>query len=76
MMVETADEIGMPADQAFRDALVAYLEWGSKLAVINSAPGIKAPEGSWPMPRWGWGPAMGPARGEDAGDTPIDDQTT
>jgi CDGSH-type Zn-finger protein/truncated hemoglobin YjbI/uncharacterized Fe-S cluster protein YjdI len=76
MMIETADEIGMPADQAFRDALVAYLEWGSKLAVINSAPGVKAPEGSWPMPRWGWGPPMGPARVEDAGDASSDDQTT
>jgi CDGSH-type Zn-finger protein/truncated hemoglobin YjbI/uncharacterized Fe-S cluster protein YjdI len=60
MMVETADEISLPADQAFRNALVAYLEWGSKLAVINSAPGVEAPKGDWPMPKWGWGPAKRP----------------
>lgn len=60
LMIETADEVGLPADRAFRDAFIAYLEWGSKLAVINSAPGIEAPEGEWPMPGWGWGPARGP----------------
>jgi CDGSH-type Zn-finger protein/truncated hemoglobin YjbI/uncharacterized Fe-S cluster protein YjdI len=60
LMLETADEVGLPLDPAFRDAFVAYLEWGSKLAVINSAPGVKKPEGDWPMPQWGWGPARGP----------------
>ena len=61
LMIETADEVGLPADPAFRDAFVAYLEWGSKLAVINSAPGIAKPEGDWPMPKWGWGASGGPA---------------
>jgi hemoglobin len=61
LMIETADEVGLPADPAFRDAFVAYLEWGSKLAVINSAPGIAKPEGDWPMPKWGWGASRGPA---------------
>ena len=60
LMIETATEIGLPADPAFRNAFVAYLEWGSKLALINSAPGIGKPEGDWPMPKWGWGPARGP----------------
>lgn len=60
LMIETADEIGLPGDPAFRAAFVAYLEWGSKLAVINSAPGIERPEGEWPMPKWGWGAARGP----------------
>lgn len=60
MMIETADEIGMPADPAFRDAFIAYLDWGSRLAVINSADGIDAPEGDLPMPTWGWGPPRGP----------------
>jgi CDGSH-type Zn-finger protein/truncated hemoglobin YjbI/uncharacterized Fe-S cluster protein YjdI len=55
LMIETANEVGLPADRAFRDAFVAYLEWGSKLALINSAPGIERPDGDWPMPRWGWG---------------------
>jgi CDGSH-type Zn-finger protein/truncated hemoglobin YjbI/uncharacterized Fe-S cluster protein YjdI len=57
LMIETANEVGLPADRAFRDAFVAYLEWGSKLALINSAPGIERPDGDWPMPRWGWGAA-------------------
>lgn len=61
LMVETADEVGLPRDTAFRDAFVAYLEWGSKLAVINAAPGVKAPEGNWPMPQWGWGPWRRPS---------------
>jgi CDGSH-type Zn-finger protein/truncated hemoglobin YjbI len=65
LMIETADEIGLPADAAFRDALVAYLEWGSKLAVINSAPGVEAPKGDWPMPKWGWGPPGGPSEAPD-----------
>jgi CDGSH-type Zn-finger protein/truncated hemoglobin YjbI/uncharacterized Fe-S cluster protein YjdI len=55
LMIETANEVGLPADRAFRDAFVAYLEWGSKLALINAAPGIERPDGDWPMPRWGWG---------------------
>ena len=29
----------MPDDPEFRSALVGYLEWGSRLAVINSQPG-------------------------------------
>lgn len=60
-MIDTAEEVGLPRDDAFRDTFLAYLEWGSKLAVINSAPGIVAPKGHWPMPKWGWGPPGGPA---------------
>ena len=37
LLVETADEMKLPADPEFRSALMAYLEWGSRLAVINSA---------------------------------------
>ncbi|MBW8744953.1 MAG: CDGSH iron-sulfur domain-containing protein [Sphingomonas sp.] len=64
LMIETADEVGLPDDRAFRDAFVAYLEWGSKLAVINSAPGIEKPEGEWPMPKWGWGACRGPTNAD------------
>jgi hemoglobin len=35
LLLDTADEVGLPADPEFRSALVAYLEWGSRLAVIN-----------------------------------------
>lgn len=63
LMIETADEVGLPANTAFRETFVNYLEWGSKLAVINSAPGIEEPKGDWPMPKWGWGPARAPGDG-------------
>lgn len=65
LMIETATEIGLPSDAAFRDAFVAYLEWGSRLAVINSAPDIAKPEGHWPMPKWGWGAARGPGESNE-----------
>lgn len=60
VMIAMADEVGLPHDPEFRAAFVNYLEWGSRLAVINSADGVKAPEGDIPMPQWGWGAALGP----------------
>ncbi|MDF2696457.1 MAG: Hemoglobin-like protein HbO, partial [Labilithrix sp.] len=39
LLLECADEIGVPSDPEFRSALVSYLEWGTRLAVINSQPG-------------------------------------
>ena len=62
LLLETADELQMPDDPEFRSALVGYLEWGSRLAVINSQPGGAANEHS-PMPTWGWGEVKGPYRG-------------
>ena len=59
LLLETADEVGLPDDPEFRSALVAYLEWGSRLAVINSKPGA-AVDPNAPMPRWGWGVPGGP----------------
>jgi hypothetical protein len=42
LLLATADELDMPNDPEFRSALVSYLEWGSRLAVINSQPGAVA----------------------------------
>jgi hemoglobin len=61
-LLETADELGMPDDPEFRSALVGYLEWGSRLAVINSQPGATVDEHA-PMPKWGWGEVKGPYTG-------------
>src|ERR1700730_3751779 len=36
LLLETADELKFPDDPEFRAAFVACLEWGSRLAVINS----------------------------------------
>ena len=62
LLLATADELGMPDDPEFRSALVGYLEWGSRLAVINSSPGAQVDPGAC-MPRWGWGEVKGPYRG-------------
>jgi hemoglobin len=59
LLLDCADEVGLPADPEFRSAFVAYLEWGSRLAVVNSQPGAAADEHA-PMPRWGWGVPGGP----------------
>jgi hemoglobin len=59
LLLSVADEVGLPDDPEFRSAFVAYLEWGSRLAVINSRPGVPDPPPA-PMPRWGWGVPGGP----------------
>jgi len=59
---ECADEAGLPSDPEFRSAFVAYIEWGTRLAVINSQPGVTVADGS-PMPKWGWGEVGGPYQG-------------
>jgi hemoglobin len=51
-----ADDTGLPADPEFRSAFVAYVEWGTRIAVANSQPGAKPPPEA-PVPRWGWGEA-------------------
>jgi hemoglobin len=62
LLLDTADELGMPDDPEFRSALVGYLEWGSRLAVINSQPGAEV-NAEAPMPKWGWGEVKGPYTG-------------
>lgn len=59
LLLTCCDDIGVPDDPEFRSALVAYLEWGTRLAVLNSQPGAEAVEEA-PMPRWGWGEVKGP----------------
>jgi hemoglobin len=56
LMSLAADDAGMPSDPEFRAALVAYLEWGTRLALGNSQPGATVVERA-PVPRWGWGEA-------------------
>lgn len=60
LLVETVDEIRLPDDPEFRSAFVAYIEWGTRIAVLNSnADNINLPEHE-PMPHWGWGETGGP----------------
>jgi hemoglobin len=56
LMRLAADDAGMPDDPEFRSALVAYLEWGTRIALGNSQRGANVMEHA-PVPRWGWGEA-------------------
>ncbi|MGI8780759.1 MAG: group II truncated hemoglobin [Solirubrobacteraceae bacterium] len=56
LICAAADEAGLPSDPEFRSAFVAYVEWGTRLAVTNSQPGAEPPPAA-PVPRWGWGEA-------------------
>jgi hemoglobin len=60
VLLETADQQGLPDDPEFRSALVGYLEWGSRLAVINSTASDNPIDRDAPMPKWGWGEVRGP----------------
>jgi hemoglobin len=60
LFLESVDEIGMPDDPEFRSALVGYLEWGTRIAVINSNTTENIINEKAPMPKWGWGETGGP----------------
>lgn len=66
LLLQTADELDIPSDPEFRSAFVGYIEWGSRLALLNSQSGTDALEDSAPMPLWNWGPPGGPWRGSGA----------
>lgn len=51
-----ADDAGLPSDPEFRSAFIAYVEWGTRIALENSQPGAEPPPDA-PVPRWGWGEA-------------------
>jgi len=55
LLLQSADEIGLANDPEFRSALVGYLEWGSRIAVINSEKTENPIDENEPMPKWGWG---------------------
>lgn len=48
-----ADDARLPDDPEFRSALLAYVEWGTRLALQNSQTGALVVEHA-PVPRWGW----------------------
>jgi hemoglobin len=54
LMSLAADDAGLPDDPDFRSAFVAYVEWGTRLALHNSQPDAEVFEHA-PVPRWGWG---------------------
>jgi hemoglobin len=56
LMSLAADDAELPDDPEFRSALLAYLEWGTRLAFANSQVGATTVAAA-PVPRWGWGEA-------------------
>ena len=60
LLLQTADEVGLRADPEFRSAFVGYIEWGTRLAVINSQLTANPMNSAEPMPEWGWGQTGGP----------------
>jgi hemoglobin len=56
LIAASADPAGLPDDPEFRSAFVAYIEWGTRIALANSQPSATPPEHA-PVPRWGWGEA-------------------
>lgn len=71
LLLETADEMNVPSDPEFRSALVAYLEWGSRLAVINSVLPPDTVIDEAPMPVWNWGVPGGPYQPESKTSDPT-----
>jgi hemoglobin len=56
LLCDAADEAELPADPEFRSAFVAYIEWGTRIAVGNSQRDATPPLEA-PVPHWGWGEA-------------------
>lgn len=63
LLLKTADEIGLKSDPEFRSSFLGYIEWGSRIAVINSQLAENPMHTKEPMPRWGWGETGGPYLG-------------
>jgi hemoglobin len=63
LLMESSDEIGLPDDPEFRSAFVAYIEWGTRIAVLNSNVADVAMNPGEPMPKWGWGVPGKPFQG-------------
>ncbi len=81
LLCRSADEALLAADPEFRAAFVAYLEWGTRIAVENSQGDSRPPEGM-PVPRWWWvcdatpsarPPSRPTARGRHRGSRPTRD---
>jgi hemoglobin len=49
-----ADDAGLPSDPGFRSAFIAYIEWGTRIALANSQPEADSPPRS-PDARLGMG---------------------
>ena len=60
LLIDTADEIHLPDDPEFRSAFVGYIEWGTRIAVMNSGLNENPVGPDDHIPRFGWGSVEGP----------------
>jgi hemoglobin len=60
LLMDSADEVGLPADPEFRSAFAAKIEWGTRIAVQNSATNENPIQPGDHIPRFGWGSVRGP----------------
>jgi hemoglobin len=67
LLLDSYQDMDVPHDPEFASALTGYLEWGSRLAVMNSQTGAAVSENA-PMPKWGWGETGGPYQPKGAED--------
>ncbi|MET3985102.1 group II truncated hemoglobin [Streptomyces sp. PvR034] len=54
LLLDTADEVGLPTDPEFRAVFVYYIEWGTRMALIYSGPN-PPPVDAAKIPIWSWG---------------------
>jgi hemoglobin len=54
LLMDSADEAGLPTDPEFRAVFAYYIEWGTRMALIYSGEN-PPPVDAAPMPMWGWG---------------------
>ncbi|MGW7102987.1 group II truncated hemoglobin [Streptomyces sp. NPDC054838] len=54
LLMDTADEVGLPADPEFRAVFAYYIEWGTRMALIYSGPN-PPPVDAAKIPVWAWG---------------------
>jgi hemoglobin len=60
LLLESADEIGLPSDPEFRSTFVGHIEWGTRVALINSQLDENPVTEEETIPTWGWGEVQGP----------------
>lgn len=63
--VGPAGHAGLPGDSELWSALMAYLEWGTRLAFENSRDDAASVQQA-PNPRWGWVRHLQTSRSEPA----------
>jgi hemoglobin len=60
LLMQSADETGLPNDPEFRSVFAGHIEWGTRVAIINSGLDENPTTDDDVIPTWGWGVVKGP----------------